>query len=120
MPPNNQGNTRSRQVRLRTYENEPTARMAEQRLRSAGVPAMVRSLHGGPGLWGTAYNLPHGLYVFETDASSAREILGLDGAAFQDNDDTSPRRGLFWLILAVVGIVLALVITRSGWAYVLS
>ena len=48
MPPTNQENTRSRQVMLHTYDNEPTARMAEQRLRSVGVPAMVRSLQGAP------------------------------------------------------------------------
>ena len=100
---------------LNTYDNEPTARMAEQRLRSVGVPAMIRSLQGGPGLWGTAYNMPHGLYVFETDESKAREVLGLDSAAFQGDEETSPKRGSLWLILVVVGIVMGVVIVRSAW-----
>lgn len=115
MPPNNQGNTLSKKVMLHAYDNEPTARMAEQRLRSAGVPAMVRSLQGGPGLWGTAYNMPHGLYVFETDASRAREFLGLESAHSQGGDQTSPKRASLWLFLAVAGIVLALLIARSAW-----
>ncbi len=116
MPPNNQINTRNRQVKLHTYDNEPTARMAEQRLRSLGIPAMVRSLHGGPGLWGSAFNLPHGLYVFETDESKARELLGLDSADSQDIDQASPKRGFLWLILVVVGLVLALAITAPARA----
>ena len=120
MPPTNQENTRSRQVMLHTYDNEPTARMAEQRLRSVGVPAMVRSLQGGPGLWGTAYNLPHGLYVFETDETRAREVLGLESPDSQGNDETSPKRGSLWLILVVVGIVLAVVIARSAWLLIFS
>lgn len=120
MPSNNERNTLSKQVMLHTYDNEPTARMAEQRLRSVGVPSMVRSLHGGPGLWGSAFNLPHGLYVFETDESKAREVLGLESADSQNYEETSPKRRSLWLILVVVGLVLALVITRSGWAYVFS
>ena len=118
MPPTNHGNTRSRQVMLHTYDNEPTARMAEQRLRSVGVPAMIRSLQGGPGLWGTAYNMPHGLYVFETDESKAREVLGLETPDYQGNDGTSPKRGSLWLIMVVAGIVIALVIARSAWALI--
>ena len=116
MPPNNQRNIRNKQVMLHTYDNEPTARMAEQRLRSVGVPAMVRSLNGGPGLWGSAFNLPHGLYVFETDESKARELLGLDSADSQDHDEALPKRGSLWLILVVLGLLLALAITSPAWA----
>ena len=57
------------------FDNEPTARMAEQRLQEEGIPCFVRSLHGGPGLWGTAYNLPHDLRVYEDDVMRGREIL---------------------------------------------
>ncbi len=101
---------------LHTYDNEPMARMAEQRLRSEGVPAMVRSLHGGPGLWGSAFNLPHGLYVFQADEPKARELLGLDADEFGHNDGASPKRGSFGLILFVVGVVLALTLTAPAWA----
>ena len=64
-----------KQVSLRVYDNEPTARMAEQRLQLEGIPCLVRSLGGGPGLWGTAYNLPHDLLVYEGDESRAWDIL---------------------------------------------
>jgi len=64
-----------KQVSLRVFDNEPTARMAEQRLQIEGIPCLVRSLRGGPGLWGTAYNLPHDLLVYEGDESRAREVL---------------------------------------------
>ena len=57
------------------FDNEPTARMAEQRLQGEGIPCFIRSLHGGPGLWGTAYNLPHDLRVYEDDVMRSREIL---------------------------------------------
>ena len=49
--------------------------MAEQRLQMEGIPCLIRSLLGGPGLWGTAYNLPHELLVYEGDESYAREVL---------------------------------------------
>ncbi len=64
-----------KQVSLRVFDNEPTARMAEQRLQIEGIPCLVRSLRGGPGLWGTAYNLPHDLLVYEGDEMRAREVL---------------------------------------------
>ena len=66
---------RRKQVSLRVFDNEPTARMAEQRLQLEGIPCLIRSLRGGPGLWGTAYNLPHDLLVYEGDETKAREVL---------------------------------------------
>ena len=105
----------SKQVMLHVYENEPTARMAEQRLYSEGVPAMVRSLGGGPGLWGSAFNLPHCLYVFQADETRAREILGLDSADSQDSDGASPQRRSLGLIWILVGIVIAVMIVAPAW-----
>ena len=64
-----------KQVSLKVFDNEPTARMAEQRLNLEGVQCLVKSLRGGPGLWGTAYNLPHDLLVHESDEMQARDIL---------------------------------------------
>ena len=49
--------------------------MAEQRLQMEGIPCLIRPLRGGPGLWGTAYNLPHDLLVYEGDEERAREVL---------------------------------------------
>jgi len=51
--------------------------MAEQRLRLDGIPCLVRSLRGGAGLWGTAFNLPHDLIVYEGDEIRAREVLDI-------------------------------------------
>ncbi len=68
---------RRKQVSLTVFDNEPTARMAEQRLQLEGIPCLIRSLRGGPGLWGSAYNLPHDLLVYEGDEMRAREVLGV-------------------------------------------
>ena len=64
-----------KQVSLKVFDNEPTARMAEQRLNLASIPCLGRCLRGGPGLWGTTYNLPHDLLVHESDEMQARDIL---------------------------------------------
>ena len=106
---------RGKQVMLQTFDNEPLARMAEQRLRSEGVPALVRSLHGGPGLWGSAFNLPHGLYVFQADEGKAREVLGLEAGDPQEND-ASTRRGFpLGLLLFAAGVAAALTLTAPAW-----
>ena len=67
--------TERKQVSLRVFNNEPTARMAEQRLQMEGIPCLVKPLRGGPGLWGTAYNLPHDLLVYEENEARALEVL---------------------------------------------
>ena len=66
-----------KQVSLKVFDNEPTARMAEQRLQLEGIACLVRSLRGGPGLWGSAFNLPHDLLIYEGEEIRAREVLGL-------------------------------------------
>ena len=68
---------RRKQVSLTVFDNEPTARMAEQRLQLEGIACFIRSLRGGPGLWGSAYNLPHDLMVYEDDEMRAREVLDM-------------------------------------------
>ena len=68
---------RRKQISLAVFDNEPTARMAEQRLQLEDIPCFIRSLRGGPGLWGSAYNLPHDLLVYEEDQMRAREVLDI-------------------------------------------
>ena len=68
---------RRKQVRLTTFENEPLARLAEQRLRDQGIPCLSRSLGGGPGLWGSAFNIPHEVLVYGSDVTKARDLLEL-------------------------------------------
>jgi hypothetical protein len=102
-----------KQVQLTVFGNEPEARMAEQRLFQEGILCVTRSLGGGPGLWGTAYNLPHGVYVYEEDATRARELLGLDADGVTPGDRSSRgpelRTGWGWVALVIV-IALTLVI----------
>ena len=68
---------RRKEVRLTVFDNEPTVRLAEQRLHQEGIPCFIRSLGVGPGAWGTTYNLPHGLYVYQVDEMQARDVLAL-------------------------------------------
>ena len=97
-----------KQVRIAIFNSEPLAKLAEQQLYESGVPCLVKSLNGGPGLWGSAYNLPHGLYVYERDASKALDILQLDSI-----DDGYSARGSgksVSAVLILLMIFLALVI----------
>ena len=102
---------RENQVRLTGFNNEPMARLAEQRLRQMGIPCFIRSLRGGPGLWGSAYNLPHDLFVFESDETQARDVLDLAPLESLSQEDQAYRRGStpnLWLVLA--GAVLAVLL----------
>ena len=102
---------RERQVRLTVFNNEPMARLAEQRLRQMDIPCFIRCLRGGPGLWGSAYNLPHDLYIYESDEPQAREVLELAPREPVASDeqiyhrDSAPN---LWLVL--VGAVLAVAV----------
>ncbi len=107
--------SRGKQVRLTGFDNEPMARLAEQRLREEGIPCFTRSLRGGPGLWGSAYNLPHDISVFEADEARAREVLELPNVDPNQRDAAESaasgrdRRLLFWgLAIAVVAVVIIL------------
>ena len=75
-----------RQVRLTVLENEPLARLAEQRLRQESIPCMVRSLGAGPGGWGAATNLPHAIYVTASDEMRARQALDLSPAEIEERE----------------------------------
>ncbi len=98
-----------KQVRLTVYDNEPMARMAEQRLWQADIPCIVRSLRGGPGLWGSAYNLPHDLCVYEGDEARARTILGLPEPLEGETEGSSAgSRWWLWLVLVVVAVVVVM------------
>ena len=105
---------RRKQVRLTVYDNEPMARMAEQRLWQSDIPCIVRSLRGGPGLWGSAYNLPHDLCVYEGDEARARTVLGLPQPLESETENPSTSRRWLWLVLAVVVAVVVVGIVLAG------
>ena len=105
-----------KQVSLRVYDNEPTARMAEQRLQLEGIPCLVRSLRGGPGLWGTAYNLPHDLLVYEGDEARARDILKIVPREEREGEQLSEKRGVLrsqlipqWMVTATIVAIVAFI-----------
>ena len=107
---------REKQVRLTVFDNEPIARLAEQRLRQAGIPCVIRSLRGGPGLWGSAYNLPHDLYVYASDEDQARQLLELSPSGAED-ERIERQAGMDQRIWPVLGgallVILALVLVVS-------
>ena len=105
-----------KQVSLRVYDNETTARMAEQRLQLEGIPCLVRSLRGGPGLWGTANNLPHDLLVYEGDEARARDILKVVPREEREGEQLSEMRGEQrsqlmpqWMVTATIVIIVAFI-----------
>ena len=105
-----------KQVSLRVYDNEPTARMAEQRLQLEGIPFLVRSLRGGPGLWGTANNLPHDLLVYEGDETRARDILKVVPREEREGEQLSEMRGEQrsqlmpqWMVTATIVAIVAFI-----------
>ena len=108
---------RRKQVSLRVFDNEPTARMAEQRLQIEGIPCLVRSLRGGPGLWGTAYNLPHDLLVYEGDEMRALEVLEyppqeiLEREQDQQEDWPAPLMPQWMVTVTIVAIVAFIALT---------
>ena len=59
------------QVRVATFDNEPLARLWQQRLQQEGVPCVLKSLGAGSGAWGGNSFVPHGLYVFSRDRQRA-------------------------------------------------
>ena len=114
------GKRREKQVRVSVFSNEPMARLAEQLLRQEGIPCLTRSLQGGPGLWGSAYNLPHGLYVYESDEMRAREALDLAPLEVEERELSASTGGegdslwarvkAWWLLFVVLAVLL-------GWIF---
>jgi hypothetical protein len=101
---------RRKQISLRVFDNEPTARMAEQRLQLEDIPCLVRSLRGGPGLWGTAYNLPHDLLVYEDDEMRAREVLELAPAEILERERAGQRPSSVmpqWVVTVTIIVIVA-------------
>ena len=104
----------SKQVSLKVFDNEPTARMAEQRLNQEGIPCLVRCLRGGPGLWGTAFNLPHDLLVFEGDDLQARDILEIPPQEISEREhepDVSPSSSVIpqWMVTLTIFVLVAFI-----------
>ena len=98
-----------KQVRLTIVENEPLARLAEQRLQQENIRCVVRSLGAGPGGWGVATNLPHAIFVKGTDEMHARQVLDLppEEIAEREGPSARPPRRLSFMIVAILIITAA-------------
>ena len=67
-------------------------------------------------MWGSAYNLPHDLYVYESDKTPAREVLDLAPGELEERENDLPHRRSnpnLWVmlggfILAVLAIAIVL------------
>ena len=106
---------KEKQIRVAVFDNEPLARLAVQRLQELGIPALTRCLRGGPGLWGSAYNLPHDVVVYESDEEQARDLLDLGPSENQEVDSLMPgeqpgqKSSNSNLSLIMVGLILGVV-----------
>ena len=110
---------KNKQIRVAVFDNEPLARLAVQRLQEMGIPALTRCLRGGPGLWGSAYNLPHDIVVYESDESRARDLLELPSSDDQgaenlgsgeQGEQVAPKSNLGLILIgAVLGALLLVV-----------
>ena len=101
------------QVEVATYENEPLAQLSEQRLYQAGIPCVLKSLQGGSGLWGSAYYVPHSLYVYENHLDEATEILGLDSIISPSGNDYT-KQWPSWLVLGIVLVVVLVLVSATS------
>lgn len=105
--------TRSRggdaQVRLVVFDNEPLARLWEQRLWQEGVPCVVRPVGVGASL-GSTTHVPHGLYVQQRDIARAREALAqdVDLPPLEVLERQRPRPLPGWVLVALALAVLGL------------
>ena len=105
--------THRKQIRLTTYENEPLARLAEQRLRQDDIPCVVGSLGVGTGGWGSTSNLPHAIYVKAADEMRAREVLDLDPAEIAERGPS----GSSLPSAMPTRLVLLLIVTAAALAF---
>ena len=80
-------------------------------------------MRGGPGIWGSAYNLPPDLYVYQEDEMQAREVLDLAPLEIEERETQKqpssgigPGLGVVLLIAAalVVAIVVPIVSRLKG------
>ncbi len=98
-----------RQIQITVFENEPMARLAEQRLRLESIPCLVRCLGAGPGGLGVADNLPHALYVNSRDEMGARLVLELAPGEIAEREGriSRPKYGLSMVVVIVLIITAA-------------
>ena len=76
------------------------------------IPCLIRSLLGGPGLWETAYNLPHELLVYEGGESCPGEVLQYVPQEMIEREQESERPSLLmpqWMVTATIVAIVAFI-----------
>ena len=101
----------AQQIKLTIFENEPMARLAEQRLSEDSIPSVVQPLGVGPGGWGVATYLPHAIYVNSADEMRARQVLDLQPAELTEREGPSacsrPRLSLVIMLIITAAALLS-------------
>ena len=114
------------QVRVATFDNEPLARLWQQRLQAEDIPCVLKSLGVGSGAWGGNSFVPHGLYVFSRDRQKALGVInGADspeylldsGAVVEGTVDMGVRegrgQGIGGLLLAAAFTILVVAVLSA-------
>lgn len=99
-----------KQVVVATYNSEPLARLAAQRLQESKINCVVQPIGVGPGGWGFAANLPYALFVHPSDKEHAQVLLHLPrGETEVPNIKASGSRTplIFIMVAAAVTLIVA-------------
>ena len=75
---------------LMTAPNEPLARMWEEILQEAGIPALVRPGGPGAGAWGSVATFEHGIFRPRAGSGAAREIVAAEVEKTTSQKPSSP------------------------------
>ena len=113
------------QVRIATFDNEPLARLSQQRLQEEGIPCVLKSLGAGSGAWGGNSFVPHGLYVFSRDREKALGVINgtdsqeylVDSGAVVEDTGTIEGRGQGVGGLLLTAVIIILVVTALSAIY---
>ena len=104
-------------ILLRTVSDRITAEMEKGMLEQSGVKAMIKADAQASGVFmgvfgGFSPMSPWMIYVKETDAQMAKELLGEDQREVQDEKapGTPRRKRGSWYMISLIALILALLI----------
>ena len=74
------------QLWIATFDNEPLARLSQERLMEQGIPSLLKSLGVGSGVWGGNSFVPHDLYVLARDREKALGLIDVSNPSSCPDD----------------------------------